>query len=79
MPHYISLMGLLLAGVFAFWFFSYDPYLQFGVGVALSCAYVTWGTVHHILHGNFHLSVLVEYLAVALLGLVIISSLLFRV
>ncbi|MBI3396981.1 hypothetical protein HY045_00735 [Candidatus Woesebacteria bacterium] len=78
LPHYLTLFGVFGAGILAFVLFSYDKVFQFGVSIALSAAYVAWGVVHHYVHRDLHLAVVVEYLVVAILGLVIVFSLLFR-
>ena len=79
LPHYFTLFGILAAGIVAFGLFSYDHIFQMAISVALAAAYVSWGIAHHLIHRDLHLSVVVEYLVVATLGLVIILSLLFRV
>jgi len=73
--HYLSLVVVLLAGVFAFWFLSYDKTFQVAVLFSMAIAYVTWGVIHHLVHKDFYPSVLLEYVSVAVLGLVIILSL----
>lgn len=77
-PHYLSLMGVLLVGAFAFWFFSYDRLFQTAVACAVAVSYVAWGIIHHGIHRDLHISVVIEYLAVAALGLVVVLSLIFR-
>ncbi len=78
LPHYLTLFGILFAGVLAFLIFSYDRIFQIGVLVAMSAGYVAWGIVHHAIHKNLHLSVVIEYLVVALLGLIVVFSLIFQ-
>lgn len=78
LPHYFALFGVLIVGALAFFFFSYDRLFQASVAVALAASYVSWGIVHHWLHRDLHLSVVIEYIAVALLGLVMVFSLIFR-
>lgn len=46
--------------------------------IAVAVAYVTWGIIHHFIHRDLYLAVVIEYLAVASLGLVIIFSLILR-
>ena len=58
--------------------FSYDKYFQISIAVAAAASYVAWGIVHHILHKDFHLEIILEYLAVSILGLTIIFSLVIR-
>ncbi len=77
-PHYMLLAGILLAGFAGLILFSYDKNFQISVAVATAASYVVWGVVHHIIHKDFHLEVFFEYLAIAILGLVIIFSLIIR-
>jgi hypothetical protein len=78
LPHYLSLYGILFAGFAGLILFSYDKNFQLSIAVASASGYVAWGVVHHILHKDFHFEVLLEYLAVAILGLTIIFSLIIR-
>ena len=79
LPHYLSLIGIFAAGTFGIYTFAYDRSLQMAVVVATAGAYVTWGVVHHFIHRDLYLAVIVEYLVVAVLGVVLIFSLIFRV
>lgn len=79
LQHYLPLMGVVFVGFFGFWFLRYDKSLQMAVSIATGSAYVAWGIIHHHIHRDLHISVVVEYLAIAILGLVIIFSMLFRV
>lgn len=78
LPHYFVLFGLLLAGILAFVLFSYDRIFQMVVAVAVAASYVIWGLVHHYIHRDLYFSVVLEYLAVAVLGLVMVFSLILR-
>lgn len=78
LPHYLTLIGVLFAGFAGLVLFSYDKYFQLSIAVAVASSYVAWGVVHHIVHKDFQLEILWEYLAVAILGLVIIFSLVVR-
>jgi len=77
LPHYLSLFGVLGAAIIAFLVFWYDRQFQFYVGVATASAYFTWGVVHHYLHHDLDIFVLVEYATVALLGVVVLFSVIF--
>lgn len=72
--HYIPLVGMLLFVVAAFSWFSYDKSMLLGSSVALSGAYVAWGFVHHWIHKDLSSEVVFEYVAVAILGLVLLLS-----
>ena len=78
LPHYLALVGILLAGFVAFCLFSYDRVFQIAVAISLAVSYVVWGIVHHLIRRDFCLAVLIEYILVATLGLVIVFSLIFR-
>ena len=79
LPHYLSLVGILVFGILGFWFFSFDKTFQIAVAVAVAVSYVVWGVIHHSIHRDLHLDVVVEYIAVAALGLIVMLSLIFRV
>lgn len=78
LPHYLSLFGILWAGMLAFAVFSYDKVFQSAVAIAVSVAYIVWGVIHHFIHRDLYLQVVLEYVAVATLGLVVLFSLIFR-
>jgi hypothetical protein len=78
LPHYMALLGLLLAGFAGFTIFSYDKSFQMAVAIATAVAYVLWGVIHHHLHKDLHAETVVEYIAVAALGLVILFTLVIR-
>ena len=78
LPHYLPLLGIFAFGILAFILFSYDASFQLAVVVAIAVSYVIWGIIHHHLHRDLHPSVIVEYLIVAALGVVLISSLILR-
>lgn len=78
LPHYLSLIGIFVAGFIGFWYFGYDKLFQAAVAIAIAVAYVVWGIVHHYIHKDLYLSVVIEYIVVATLGLVLVFSLVLR-
>ena len=78
LPHYISLVSIFLAGVIGFFVYSYDKSFQIGVVFAMALAYISWGIIHHTIHKDICLSIILEYVAVAILGVVLMFSLIFR-
>ena len=78
LSHYMALFGILFAGFAGLILFSYDKNFQVAVTLALSVSYVAWGITHHYLHKDLHIETFFEYLAVAILGFVIIFSLVLR-
>ena len=78
LPHYLSLFGILLTGFAGLILFSYDKNFQMSVAFATAGAYVAWGIVHHAIHKDLYLETIIEYIAIAILGSVIIFSLIIR-
>jgi len=78
LPHYLSLFGILIAGFAGLILFSYDRNFQVSVAIATAASYVAWGIVHHWLYKDLHLETVIEYVAIAILGLVIIFSMIVR-
>ena len=77
--HYFSLFGLLIIGTIGFIIFSYDQAFQLAIIIATTMAYVAWGIVHHWIHRDLYLSIIIEYVAVGMLGLIIVYSLILNV
>lgn len=78
LPHYISLIGIFVAAILAFFFFPYDEFFLVGVALATSLSYISWGIIHHLIHKDLTFLVIVEYISVSVLGLIIVLSLIFR-
>jgi hypothetical protein len=77
-PHYFPLLGIFIAGIVGFSIFLYDKTFQIIIASAIAVAYVVWGVIHHLIKKDLYLSVVVEYMVVATLGLVILFSIIFR-
>lgn len=78
LPHYLSLIGILVATIIGFFVFSYDKNFQLALIASASISYFTWGIVHHILHKNLNMQVMLEYLVIATIGFVIGVSVIYR-
>jgi len=76
--HYVSLIGIFVVGLLGFYFFSYDRFFQTAIVVALALSYVSWGIIHHTIHKDIYLSIVIEYITVAILGMVMALSLIYR-
>ena len=74
----MALFGILIAGFAGLILFSYDRKFQVAVAAALSASYIAWGISHHYLHKDLHIETFIEYLVIAILGFVIIFSLVLR-
>ncbi|MBI2268161.1 MAG: hypothetical protein HYU80_01795 [Candidatus Blackburnbacteria bacterium] len=75
MPHYLSLFGIVGLGCLGLIVFSYDQGFRMAVTVALGAAFVAWGVVHHWLHDDLHFKIVLEYLFTAILGVIVLLSL----
>ena len=78
LPHYLSLIGIFLAGIIGISFFSYDKVFQMAIIIAMAASYVSWGIIHHWIHKDLYLSVVIEYLIISILGVILVFSLIFR-
>lgn len=79
LSHYMLLFGILLFGFAGLILFSYDRSFQIVVAIATAVAYIAWGVFHHYMHDDLHLETFIEYVAIAVLGLIIMFSLIIRV
>lgn len=71
----VILLCILGGGLFTFWTAAGNIHLQLIIGGITTAAYVTWGIVHHILSGDFHRKVVIEYVLVGLIALVLLATL----
>ncbi|OGG26643.1 hypothetical protein A2960_00530 [Candidatus Gottesmanbacteria bacterium RIFCSPLOWO2_01_FULL_39_12b] len=76
--HYLSLILIFVVGGYFFYYFRPFPDKQFAVATAGAIIYILWGVIHHLVEGDFHLKIMVEYLVIAILGLVIARGAIFR-
>ena len=78
LPHYFPLIGIFTAGALAFWIFSYDQQFQIGAAVSVAVAHAVWGIVHHFIHKDISFGIILEYVAISLLGLTVLLSIILR-
>lgn len=76
--HYLPLLGIFTVGFFGFAYFSYDRLFQGSIVVSVAIAYVVWGIIHHALHKDLYLEVVIEYILIALLCVTAVFVVLFR-
>lgn len=74
---YLLLLFILFSGLVAFIFFSYNHQAQRLVIYLTGAAYMFWSLLHHYKRGDLVLSIVLEYLVVALFASVLITSTLF--
>lgn len=62
--HFIVLIIILLAGVGMFFSAQGNTALQLSIGIVASLSYITWGIIHHVMQGDLHRKVVIEYVFV---------------
>ncbi len=75
---YFALIAFLSLGLAVFWFFNYNRDFQIYVILSMGLAHFLWGLVHHGLKKELHLQIIVEYLAISLIGSLSLVFLLMR-
>lgn len=73
---YFTLLLILSLGVFGFILSIGNKSLQFKIVLITSFLYVIWGIVHHFFEKTLYPKIVIEYVAVALLAVVILGGLL---
>lgn len=69
--YYLSILLLLILGIFTVIQVSYDKKLQLTVIVLTTIFYVVWGILHHRLHHDLNSKIVIEYILIGSLGLAI--------
>ena len=67
LSEYTALITLFLIGAYFYLLFRYDPFKEFLVVIAVSFAYIIWGTIHHLKRVRFYWHVFLEYALIAVL------------
>jgi len=67
-PYYLPLIGVFALGLLAFISFPTDKFFLSAIIISMSSAYVAWGALYHIIHKDFSVVILVEYVSIAILA-----------
>ena len=73
---YIFLLICLVSGFFVY-IFTDNNQLRRWIIYLVGVSYFCWSLYHHYKRGDLHLSIIIEYLLIILLGIVFISGTLF--
>ncbi|MBL7159343.1 hypothetical protein ISS85_02635 [Candidatus Microgenomates bacterium] len=73
---YLILFSLLSLGAISFLLSAGNKHSQFKIVVLTSFFYVVWGMIHHFLDKTLYLKIVIEYIAVAMLAIVVLGGLL---
>jgi len=74
--HYFTLLVVLLVGLWGIFLFTYQPMMQLVILISMSFSYIVWGIIHHTEHHDLHPKIIIEYVAIAVLAILIFGSLL---
>lgn len=70
--HYLSLIGVIIASLAGIIVFGYDKSFQTAIIISAGVSYVIWGIVHHHIHEDLNLKIILEYASAAGLGVVVL-------
>lgn len=75
-PFYTPLLGIYALTVLVFVSFPMDRPFQRAAIIAAALAHVTWGIIYHYIHKDLSAVLVLEYVAIAALGVASILSIL---
>ena len=70
--HFIVLVFIILSGAAMFFMAQGNAFLQLTIGLVTSVAYIAWGIIHHMMQGDLHRKVVIEYVFIGLLAIVLL-------
>lgn len=74
---YIALASIFLLGLLLYFFADINPHSQRLVVYFMAASYFFWSIIHHYKRGDLSVSIVVEYLVMALLGIILLTVSLF--
>lgn len=74
---YLALASVFLIGLIVYFFADISSHTQRLVVYFMAACYFFWSIIHHYRRGDLSISIVVEYLVMALLGIVLLSASLF--
>lgn len=76
--HYIVLFTIL--SVCGWFFFQFEGLRekQTVIVVVSAAFYIVWGAWHHVLKGDFHRRIMIEYVLVGLLAILLFRGIMYR-
>jgi hypothetical protein len=72
--HFLVLMVMLGLGIGAFYFVRPDRTLQLAIAIATAVGYVLWGIVHHVMEGDLHIRLVIEYILIGAIATVLLFT-----
>lgn len=70
--YYFFLFLIFLAAILVMSLFNYNKSVQIAILLFISICYVVLGVIHHTIHHTITIRIMIEYIAIAVLGISII-------
>jgi len=71
---YLVLGSIFLLGLILYFFVASNPHNQRLVVYGLAAGYFFWSLYHHYKRGDLTVSIIIEYLVIALFGIVLLTA-----
>lgn len=73
--HALVLVLILAGGALTFWYASGNTAGQLAVASVMTVTYVCWGIIHHVMKGDLHRNVVIEYVLIGAIAMVLLLTL----
>lgn len=71
-----SILCIILgSGVYMFYLTRGNIQTQMIVGLSTTLAYICWGIIHHMMVGNLHRKIVIEYMLIGVIALILMLTL----
>lgn len=70
--YYFAFICVELSGLFGVYYFAYDKFIQIIVVSLMALFYMAWAIIHHAIHHDLHVKVVVEYILIGILGVLVV-------
>lgn len=75
---FLTLFLFLASSIWLFYLFAGFPDKQFALIILGAIFYFVWGVVHHLIKGDFHLKIMLEYLLIAVLAVLLLKGAIYK-
>jgi len=75
--YFLTLFLFLALSIWLFYLLAGFPDKQFALIILGAIFYFVWGVVRHLIKGDFHLKIMLEYLLIAILAVILLKGAIF--
>lgn len=75
--YFLTLVLVLALSTCFFYLLAGFPHKQFALIILAAIFYFVWGVAHHLIKGDFHLKIMLEYLLIAILAVILLKGAIF--